>query len=73
MSVLSPDVPCGVGIGLGKCRKFNFRSAKRPFLDGNQNKPGARSVRQLRERLNGRIDELPDGRVQIAYDFVNER
>ena len=38
-----------------------------------QNKPGAEFVRQLRERLNGRIVELPDGRAQVFYDFVNER
>jgi hypothetical protein len=38
-----------------------------------QNKPGAAFVRQLRERLNGQIVELPDGRVQVSYDLRNER
>lgn len=36
------------------------------------NKPGAEFVEQLRKQLNGRIVELPDGRMQVFYDFVDE-
>ncbi len=37
------------------------------------NKPGAEFIRQLKEKLNGKIIELPDGRVQVFYDFVDEK
>jgi RNA polymerase sigma-70 factor (ECF subfamily) len=39
----------------------------------HSNKPGTEFVRQLKEKLNGRIIELPDGRIQVFYDFVDER
>jgi len=39
----------------------------------NENKPGSEFIRQLKGKLNSRIIELPDGRVQVFYDFVNEK
>ena len=39
----------------------------------HENKLGAEFVQQLKEKLNGRIIELPDGRIQVFYDFVNEK
>ena len=39
----------------------------------HEKKPGADFVRKLREELNGRIVELPDGGVQVFYDFVGEQ
>jgi hypothetical protein len=38
-----------------------------------QNKPGAEFLKQLKEKLNGKIIELPDERIQVFYDFVDER
>ena len=37
----------------------------------HENKPGVEFVQQLREELNGRLVELPDGRIQVFYDFVS--
>jgi len=39
----------------------------------NDSKPGAEFIRQLKEKLNGKIIELPDGCVQVFYDFVDEK
>ena len=39
----------------------------------HENKPGAEFVQQLKEKLNGKIIELPDGHIQVFYDFVDER
>jgi RNA polymerase sigma-70 factor (ECF subfamily) len=39
----------------------------------HENKPGAEFVQRLKEKLNGQIIELPDGRVQVFYDFVDEK
>lgn len=38
-----------------------------------QSKPGADFIQRLRERLNGQIVALPDGRVQVFYDFADEK
>jgi len=39
----------------------------------HQNKPGAEFLKQLKQKLNGKIIELPDGRIQVFYDFVDEK
>lgn len=39
----------------------------------HESKPGAGFIQQLKEKLNGQIIELPDGRVQVFYDFVDEK
>lgn len=39
----------------------------------NNNKPGTEFVQKLRKKLNGKIIELPDGRVQVFYDFLDEK
>jgi len=39
----------------------------------NENKPGAEFIQQLKKKLNGQIVELPDGRIQVFYDFVDEK
>jgi hypothetical protein len=39
----------------------------------HENKPNAEFMQQLKKKLNGQIIELPDGRVQVFYDFVDEK
>jgi RNA polymerase sigma factor (sigma-70 family) len=39
----------------------------------HENKPGAEFIQELKKKLNGQIIELPDGRMQVFYDFVNEK
>ncbi len=39
----------------------------------HDSRPGGEFIRKLRERLHGRIIELPDGRVQVFYDFEGEK
>jgi len=38
----------------------------------HKNKPGAEFVQRLKVKLNGKIIELPDGRIQVFYDFVDK-
>lgn len=39
----------------------------------NENKPGKEFIQQLRRKLHGQIIELPDGCVQVFYDFIDEK
>ncbi len=38
----------------------------------SKNKPDKDFIKQLKEKLNGKIIALADGRIQVFYDFVDE-